>query len=230
MKQLVTEAIILSRTDYGEADRIITLLTPSYGKLVLLAKGVRRIKSKLAGGIELFSVSEITFIKGRGEVGTLVSTRLLTHYGKIISDIERTMLGYELIKQLHKATEEAPEPEYFDLLKEAFVALNTTNINVTLIKLWFAMRLLSLGGHMPNLQSDTEGNRLDAEARYDFSFDDATFRRNPEGRFNANHIKFLRMGFAGTIPAMLTHIRGSGQLVEDTAALVSTMATAYIRR
>jgi len=39
----------LSRTDYGEADRILTVLTPDYGKLRLLAKGVRKVKSKLGG-------------------------------------------------------------------------------------------------------------------------------------------------------------------------------------
>ena len=41
MKQLVSQAVVLSRTDYGEADRILTLLTPDQGKLRLLAKGVR---------------------------------------------------------------------------------------------------------------------------------------------------------------------------------------------
>lgn len=231
MKQLVTEAIILSRTDYGEADRIITVLTPAYGKLTLLARGVRRVKSKLAGGIELFSVSEITFIKGRGEVGTLVSTRLLKHSGKIITNLDRTMLGYDLIKQLHKATEAETEEDYFELLKSAFEALDDPDVHVQLIKLWFSMQLLRLGGHIPNLQSDTEGNKLEAEARYDFSFDDSTFRRNPyAGRFTANHIKFLRLGFGGNVPATLQHIQGSEQLVEDTAALVSTMITSYIRR
>ena len=61
-----TSAIILKRVDYGEADRILTLLTPDHGKLSLMAKGVRKIKSKLAGGIELFSISTITFAEGRG--------------------------------------------------------------------------------------------------------------------------------------------------------------------
>jgi len=229
MKQLVTRAIIISRTDYGEADRIITLLTPDYGKLTLLAKGVRRIKSKLAGGIELFSVSEITFIKGRGEVGTLVSTRLLKHYGTIITDLERTMLGYDLIKQLHKATEAETEETYFDLLAEAFEALNDHTIPLQLVKLWFAMQLLRLGGHIPNLQTDTNGHKLEASACYDFSFDDATFRHNPDGRFTANHIKFLRLGFGGNVPGTLQHIQGAAQLVEDTAALVSTMTASYIR-
>jgi DNA repair protein RecO (recombination protein O) len=230
MKQLVTQAIILSRTDYGEADRIITMLTPNYGKLTLLGRGVRRVKSKLAGGIELFSVSEITFIKGRGEVGTLVSTRLLKHYGKIITDLDRTMLGYDLIKQLHKATEDEPEEMYFDLIREAFEALDDVTIDIQLVKLWFAMQLLRFGGHIPNLQSDTEGHKLSAEASYDFSFDDSTFRRNPDGRFTANHIKFLRLGFGGNVPGILQHIQGSGGLVEDTAALVTTMITSYIRR
>jgi DNA repair protein RecO len=230
MKQLVTQAIILSRTDYGEADRIITLLTPDYGKLTLLAKGVRRIKSKLAGGIELFSVSEITFIKGRGAVGTLVSTRLIKHYGNIVSNLDRTMLGYELIKQLHKATEDEPEETYFELLKEAFEALDDKDIDIDLVKLWFAMQLLGLDGHTPNLQSDTQGNKLSADAHYDFSFDDATFRLNPDGHFGANHIKFLRLGFGGNVPAVLGQIQGSEALIRDTTALVATMVASYVRR
>jgi DNA repair protein RecO len=230
MNQLVTTAIILSRTDYGEADRIITLLTPTYGKLTLLAKGVRRIKSKLAGGIELFSVSEITFIKGRGAVGTLVSTRLIKHYDRIVSNLERTMLGYELIKQLHKATEDEPEEEYFELLKEAFEALDDAEIDIRLVKLWFAMQLLRFGGHTPNLQTDTEGRKLTVDAHYDFSYDDATFQLNPQGRFAANHIKFLRLGFGGNVPGVLKQIQGSSQLIEDTVALVSTMAGVYTRR
>ena len=51
------KAIVLKRTDYAEADRIIQLLTPQ-GRRTVIAKGVRRQRSKLAGGIELFAVSE----------------------------------------------------------------------------------------------------------------------------------------------------------------------------
>src|SRR5262245_10052748 len=123
MKQLVTEAIILSRTDYGEADRILTLLTPDQGKLRVLAKGVRRVKSKLAGGIELFSISTIIFIRGRGEIGTLISTRLVKHYAHIVADLDRTMAGYELIKEINKVTEDEPGPEYFMLLRQVFEVL-----------------------------------------------------------------------------------------------------------
>ena len=67
---------MLQRTEYGEADRILTVLTPAAGKLHLMAKGARRVRSKLAGGIELFSVSELSYAQGKGSLGALVSARL----------------------------------------------------------------------------------------------------------------------------------------------------------
>lgn len=229
MRQLATSAIILSRTDYGEADRIITLLTPDYGKLTLLAKGVRRVKSKLAGGIELFSVSEITFIKGRGVVGTLVSTRLIKHYERIVTDLDRTMLGYELIKKLNKATEDEPEEEYFGLMREAFEALNDIGIEPALIKIWFSMQLLRLDGYTPNLLTDTGGAGLEAAKSYEFSFDSSSFIVNPNGPFTANHIKFLRLGFEGHSARALAQIQGVEQLVQDVQSIVFTMITRDIR-
>ena len=229
MNQLTTTAIILSRTDYGEADRIITLLTPDWGKLTLLAKGVRRIKSKLAGGIELFSVSEITFIKGRGEVGTLVSTRLVQHYKRIVGDLDRTMLGYELIKKMHKATEDEPEAAYFTLMRQTFEALDDPTIDSRLVQLWFLMQLLQLDGYTPNLETDTNGRKLDPTATYTFSFDQATFAPHPDGVFAARHIKFLRLGFGPHTPGALAHIQGIGQLVQDVQAIVATMAASHIR-
>jgi len=115
MKQVVTKGIILARTDFGEADRIITVLTPE-GKVRLMAKGVRRIKSKLAGGIELFSISYITYIPGKGDVSTLISTRLDTYFSTIVSDINRTMFGYDVLKLINRATEDLAGNEYFELL------------------------------------------------------------------------------------------------------------------
>ncbi|HJP95923.1 MAG TPA: DNA repair protein RecO [Candidatus Saccharimonadales bacterium] len=220
MKQLVTTGIILGRTDYGEADRILTLITPDQGKLRLLARGVRRIKSKLAGGIELFSVSTITFAAGRGELGTLVSTRLVQHYDQIAKDLQRTMTGYDLIKLLNKSTEDQPEPEYFTLLKESFEALNDAQIPLPLIQFWFGAQLLKLGGHGPNLQTDEQGKKLVPDQLYDFDLDRMSFVANPlSGRFSANHIKFLRLVFAGNSPKVLTQVQGMGQLLHDCQPL-----------
>ena len=60
-----TQAIVLRRTNFGEADRILTLLTP-LGQRGAMARGVRREKSKLAGGIELFGVSDVVLQQADG--------------------------------------------------------------------------------------------------------------------------------------------------------------------
>jgi DNA repair protein RecO (recombination protein O) len=235
MNQLTTTGIILQCTEYGEADRILVLLTPDYGKLHLMAKGVRKVKSKLAGGIELFSVSNVTYIKGRSDLGTLVSARLLTYYANIVKDINRTMLGYELIKQLNKATEDQPEPEYFELLKQAFIALDDPAVALPIVQLWFQAQLLQLAGHTPNLRTDTSGAKLAADQTYNFSPDDMAFASgsssngNSAGRFSADHIKFLRLAFGSHPARLLQQVQGSENLTKTLAPLLATMAQTYLR-
>jgi DNA repair protein RecO (recombination protein O) len=223
MNQLTTQGIILSRTDFGEADRIITVLTADQGKLRLMAKGVRKIKSKLAGGIELFSVSDLTYIKGRGEVGTLISSRLVKHYGHIVRDINRVQLGYELIKLLNKITEDQPEATYFDLLEQTFKALDDHQINLDLITLWFAAQLLKFGGHQPNLQTDTTGNKLQPDQKYSFDFDHMSLATNKNGNLTAADIKFLRLMFSATAPKTLNQIQNLSELMANSGRLIQTM-------
>lgn len=229
MNQLLTTAIILRRTNFGEADRIITLLTPDHGKLRVMARGVRRAKSKLAGGIELFSVSHVTFIPGRGEIGTLVSTRLERHFGTIIKDLERVQLGYELIKRLDKATEDQTEASYFTLLLQGFEALDDSAIPADVIQLWFSAQLLQLGGHEPNLRTDTAGNKLEAGSKYNFDIEAMTFTMHPSGRFSASDIKFLRLLFSAAKPAVLAKVVGLAGLGARTRPLLTAMSQQYVQ-
>src|ERR1700694_2435048 len=60
-----TEAIVLRRTDYGEADRILTLFTPRQGKVRAIAKGARRTNSRPAGHRELFARTQSLLASGR---------------------------------------------------------------------------------------------------------------------------------------------------------------------
>jgi len=223
VNQLVTQAIILSRTDYGEADRIITMLTPDYGKLRVMAKGVRKVKSKLAGGIELFSVSDITYIKGKGDIGTLVSTRLSVHYGKIVTDLERTMAGYDFIKDLNKITEDQAEAVYFELLHRTFIALNDPEISLETIRFWFNAQILKEEGQMPNLQTDDEGVRLEAGKQYTFSFDRTAFVADAHGKFGAPEIKFLRIVFAGHDARIVQQVQGVDALLKLAMPMVQTL-------
>lgn len=229
MNQLVTEAIVLTRTNYGEADRIIKLLTPEQGKISVLARGVRKPKSKLAGGIELFSISTLNYVKGRGSLGTLTSARLEAHYGNITTQIDRVQLGYELIKMLDRATEDEPEPEYFEILQRTFAALNDTSIPTALVRFWFHCQLLGQAGYQPNLSTDTNGQLLEIDKRYTFDFDAVSFADHPEGAFAADHIKFLRLTFSGNPPAGLARVGGGAELLQLVTPLVQTMITSYIR-
>ena len=73
------KAIVLRRTNYAEADRVLQLLTPK-GRRSVIAKGVRRERSKLAGGIELFAICDVVIRSGRGDLGLLTSARLSAFY------------------------------------------------------------------------------------------------------------------------------------------------------
>jgi hypothetical protein len=136
------------------------------------------------------------------------------------------MAGYELIKQLNKITEDEPESAYFDLLQHAFEALEDPETPPQLTRFWFTGQLLKLGGHAPNLKTDDRGNKLEVEQHYNFNLDAMSFAPAPDtGRFNAHHIKFLRLLFAGTQPGVLRQVQGIGKLLDDLTPLVHTMAT-----
>lgn len=228
MNQNVTKGIVLSRTDFGEADRIITVLTPEAGKLRLMAKGVRKIKSKLAGGIELFSVSDLTYISGRGDIGTLISSRLDRHFGRITQNIDRVQLGYQLIKLLNKVTEDRVENEYFNLLEQAFEGLDDDSIGLDLIVSWFEASLLSLSGHKPNLTYDLAGNQLEQTEKYNFDIDDMTFVRHDQGSFKSNDIKLLRLIFSNNSLSNLNKIETTSISLNLSRNLIRTMVETYI--
>jgi DNA repair protein RecO len=229
MRQFRTQAIILSRTDYAEADRIITFLTPDRGKVKAIAKGVRKSKSKLAGGIELFSVSDISFILGRREIDTIVSTRLIKHYANIVKDLDRTNLGYAFIKRLNKATEDAPEAAYFELLQTAFEALDNSQINLDLIDVWFNAQLLRLAGHTPELHIDSAGQKLSADKKYNFDIEKMKFSSDKAENYSADEIKFLRLVFGTSKIQAISRVSGAENLSSRLKGLIQSMLQQYIR-
>ncbi len=162
-------AIVLNRVEYGERDRILTLLARDHGKITVFAKGVRSARSKLAGGIELFSESQISVISGRGSMGTLVSTRLISHYGDIVKDLDKTSLGYSFLKTIQKLLEDETGQEYYDVLAVSLAALGNKEYDYRLVSLWFTMHTLRLSGRLPNLAvSDGES--------FDFDYDKQQFQ------------------------------------------------------
>lgn len=228
-QHIVTTGIVLARVDYGEADRILTILTHGHGKLRIIAKGVRRSKSKLAGGIELLSVCELTVMPSRGEIQTLVSSRLVKHYGDIVKDINRTMLAYEILKKFNRVTEDAAGDEFALLLQGSLEALNEHRLSLELVELWFAMKLLRVTGHSPILHVDAGGGAFAHDSDYVFDFDEMSFRPHVGGPFGERHIKLIRIAEAAESALVLLPIQDAHRYAAEMQKLSSQMLALRLR-
>jgi len=192
MKTARTNAIVLRRTNYGEADRILQLLTPE-GRRSVMARGVRKQKSKLAGGIELFAISEVVLGEGKGELGILTSARLVHFYNHIIEDYDRLQFGYMVISLITKASETIDEPDWYDLLAEILMALDNRTIDLRLTQTWFFLHYATLLGHQLNLEIDISGTKLSSETRYRYDSGEQGLVERLNGPVTAEHIKLLRL-------------------------------------
>ena len=192
MKTTRTRAIVLRRTNFGEADRILQLLTPD-GRRSVMARGVRKEKSKLAGGIELFAVTDVVIGEGRGELGVLTSAKLIQFYRHIMEDYDRLQFGYTAVKLVGRASETVDEPEWYELLTEVFMGLDVKTLPMALVETWFYIRYAGLLGHDLNLQLDIDGNKLEADARYRYDVGDQGLRKAENGEITGEHIKLLRL-------------------------------------
>ncbi len=186
-----TQAIILRRTNYGESDRILNLLTPE-GKLSVLARGVRKEKSRLAGGIELFSVSDVVVHQGRSNLGILTSAKMLRFYGNILADLPRLELASECLRKAEKAAAQMDNPEYFTIIEQVLLALNQAT-DSTLVKTWFTLNLAQAMGETVNVLSDTTGAELSPLQKYFWDSTENALRADPRGFIGAREIKLARL-------------------------------------
>lgn len=187
-----TQAIVVRRTNYGEADRILKLLTPN-GQISAIARGVRREKSKLAGGIELFAVSDITVHRGRGDLDTLTSARLVKFYSHILADYDRLQFGYEAINLVTKMSDQIDEAGWFDILHDVYRGLDAQGVPLQLTQVWFYLRYAELSGYELSLERDVTGAVLSPDRKYMYDVSERGLRPSEQGDIAADHIKFMRL-------------------------------------
>lgn len=227
MKTFRTQAIVLRRTNYGEADRVVQLLTPD-GRRSVMARGVRKEKSKLAGGIELFAVSDVVIGEGKGDLGVLTSAKLERFYKHILEDYDRLQFGYTAIKLVSRASDAVDEPEWFDLLAETLAGLDVLTIPLPLIQAWFYVRYASLLGHELNLELAVDGSKLQADETYRYDSAEQGLRQVQGGEITGDHIKLLRL--IATRPlAVLVQVGGVGALLGASLHVVEEHAAIDLR-
>lgn len=213
MKLIKTNAIVLSRTNYGEADRILQLLTPE-GKISAIAKGVRRESSKLAGGIELFSICEVVITEGKGDLGIITSARLVKFFGHILEDYDRLQFSYLVIKLVNKACEAIDTSEWFDILKEVIMALDVKTIRIELIQTWFYLRYASMLGYEMGLFLDTNGEKIQIDKKYRYNQNDRGLELVENGDLSSDHIKLMRL-IANKSIRVLVQIGGISDIISS---------------
>lgn len=145
-----TDAIILRRADFGEADRMLTVLSAERGKLRLLAKGVRKTTSRKAGHVELFMLTNMLVAKGR--TWDIVSQAdIIEPYRFLREDLDKTSRAYYLAELVDRFTEENdPNAPLFELLALTLAHLEHVDDPFIVLR-YFELHLLALAGFQPQL-------------------------------------------------------------------------------
>lgn len=223
MAALINAAVTLKRTDYGEADRIVTFLTMNHGRVSLMARGVRRQQSHLAGAVEPLSLLEISFLPPKRELGHLTGARLSRHYSLIMADTERMAAAFRLLKRIYRATESGTGSEYFNLLVLALEGLNDSSLASGLTMLWFNMRLLIASGHGPRFPAS--GNS--SWQTYTFDTETMTFAPARQG-IGPNVVKLLKLAATQPLPNRLGVISDATNYLDDSLQLSTIMMDRYL--
>ncbi|HNT29582.1 MAG TPA: DNA repair protein RecO [bacterium] len=166
MKNYTVEALILKRMDFGETDRIITLLTPNHGKIRAVAKGVRRPGSRLAGHLEPFSHAKVFLAKGRN-LDIITQAQTLNQYRELRADLSAVSMAFYLSELAERVSVEG-EKNYplFNLFTQTLSQLATEGERNMLLS-WFDLSLLELLGYKPDLQRCHEcGHDIPTQASY----------------------------------------------------------------
>ncbi|MDI3341090.1 MAG: DNA repair protein RecO [Sphaerobacter sp.] len=145
-----TEAVVLRRRDLGEADRILTIFSQRHGKLRVVAKGVRRTRSKLAGHLEPCARTALLLAKGRN-LDIVAQAQLVEPYRRLrASEISIAYAGYfaDLLDAL--TVEGQPNEAAYDALVASFDLLDR-GLDPFVTAHAFELRLLTVSGFRPEL-------------------------------------------------------------------------------
>ncbi len=159
---------MLRRSDFGEADRLLTLYSLEYGKLRAIAKGARKPQSRKTGHVELFMRSNFMLATGRTldivtQAETIEPLRELSH------DLLRTTYAAYAVELLDNLTpEEEKHSGIYRLLVDSLERFARSD-NLNLAARYFELRLLTLAGFQPQLFYDVVTGDPIEEADYYFS-------------------------------------------------------------
>lgn len=181
MSSFTLEAIILKRANFGEADRMLTVLTKNLGKISVIARGVRKITSRRAGNIELLNVVKIGLFKGKGY--TLTEAQSLKTFPRIKSNLVVSTCAFHILELINKLLpENDPNPAVYDLTKRVLEEFEDNprqiilrGFEVKLLKLtgFWGKGKVSANGRLLQLLEDLESKEIEEIASFEIKEDEA---------------------------------------------------------
>lgn len=145
------EGIVLRRIDYGETDRILTILTLGHGKIGAVARGVRKPQSRLAARTDLFVRSRMQLARGRGDLEVLTQAESIAM--PVIGGDARRAACAALCAELADRVLEThhPDAEIYMLLVDAMAACADPTRDPRAAVVWFGRRMMERLGYAPQL-------------------------------------------------------------------------------
>ena len=139
-----TEGFILKRINFSETDRILTIFTKHYGKIKSIAKGIRQLKSRRAGSLELFNQVSLCLSAGKN-FDIVTEAEVIESFANFRQRLDWVGYAFQIVEVTDKLTaERQPNYRVFDLLKRALASLDSAMV------LKFEIRLLKeLGFGLP---------------------------------------------------------------------------------
>ncbi len=173
-----TVGFVFKKQDIGEADRIYSLYTRDFGRIEVLGKGIRKISAKLRGALELFSFSEIEFVKGK-IFKRLTDANLIEQFERLRKDLRRLKIAFKISKVLDELIKgEEKDERILDLILETFNRLNDYFLSPSLQKTlfwYFFWNILNLLGYVPQIDSCIFCQRKLKKPPFYFSFKEKGF-------------------------------------------------------
>jgi DNA repair protein RecO (recombination protein O) len=230
------EAVVLRHSDYGEADRILTLYTRQLGKTRALVKGARKMTSRKAGHLEPFTYVKLQLAKGR-DMPLVTQADTVQAYLALREDLVLTSQAAYVIELLDRFTydEAIDNSTIFRLLTETLSRL-ASKADPWLTIRYYEMRLLDNLGFRPKLFECAHcGREILAEDQY-FSYGaggvicPTSARTEPNLRpISVEALKYLRH-FQRSSFSEASRARASAEVQHETESLMQGYFTYLLER
>lgn len=139
---------MLSRKNYLEADRILVVFSKDYGKLTLLAKGVRKPKSRKRGSVEVFNYIKFAASRGKG-FDIVTEVEMIDSFSEIRSSLKKASVAYFFLEATNRLTQEGEKNEKLFLLVIEYLGCLGNANNLKNLRKKFIYEVLVLLGFWP---------------------------------------------------------------------------------